>query len=294
MGFHFVAPGSVAPSEAWFAATLDGAQLLAKQVELDFVRDLGRLDFVVTGACAVDPRTGVQFGMDRGFFDIEWALLSELGVVDEKTPVLVCVHDCQVVELGLTPSSHDTAADWILTPTRTMRIAGRRRNPSGIRWELVDEARLAEIDPLRQLSSARAAIAGTRTADAGRPASSAAAEPPTATDAQRLVREKVWTSLRSVARPDSRFHWDFASFIQVVDIEPVAAEHDVRVDWIITPTRTVRVRGPLRPPGQVRWELIAGTELELIPPVRDLAARARRGLRGHRIIEEAPGNRDTR
>jgi hypothetical protein len=109
-----------------------------------------------------------------------------------------------------------------------------------------------------------------------------------------LVREKVWTSLRSVARPDSRFHWDFASFIQVVDIEPVAAEHDVRVDWIITPTRTVRVRGPLRPPGQVRWELIAGTELELIPPVRDLAARARRGLRGHRIIEEAPGNRDTR
>jgi 5-formyltetrahydrofolate cyclo-ligase len=323
-----------------------------------------------------------------------------------------------------------------------MRIAGRRWNPSGIRWELVDEARLAEIDPLRQLSSARAAIAGTRTADAGRPASSAAAEPPTATDAQRLVREKVWTSLRSVARPDSRFHWDFASFIadfersdvcaerlrsfeswtssqlifitpdnstepvrraaisdgkaflmstygirrgflaldprdvpvsdlayaatldgmdhyarpvnldevaklghigllvtggsavsfdglrlgkghgyfdlewallseagstdesteivdivhdcQVVDIEPVAAEHDVRVDWIITPTRTVRVRGPLRPPGQVRWELIAGTELELIPPVRDLAARARRGLRGHRIIEEAPGNRDTR
>ncbi len=442
MGFHFVAPGSVAPSEAWFAATLDGAQLLAKQVELDFVRDLGRLDFVVTGACAVDPRTGVQFGMGRGFFDIEWALLSELGVVDEKTPVVVCVHDCQVVELGLTPSSHDTAADWILTPTRTMRIAGRRRNPSGIRWELVDEARLAEIDPLRQLSSARAAIAGTRTADAGRPASSAAAEPPTATDAQRLVREKVWTSLRSVARPDSRFHWDFASFIadfersdvcaerlrsfeswtssqlifitpdnstepvrrvaisdgkaflmstygirrgflaldprdvpvsdlayaatldgmdhyarpvnldevaklghigllvtggsavsfdglrlgkghgyfdlewallseagstdesteivdivhdcQVVDIEPVAAEHDVRVDWIITPTRTVRVRGPLRPPGQVRWELIAGTELELIPPVRDLAARARQGLRGHRIIEEAPGNRDTR
>ena len=72
MGFHYFAPGSVAPSEARFAATLDGAQLLATKVDLDFIRELGRLDFVVTGACAVDPRTGVRFGKGHGFFDLEW------------------------------------------------------------------------------------------------------------------------------------------------------------------------------------------------------------------------------
>jgi len=410
MGFHFFAPGSVPESDARFAGTLDGAQLLAEQVDLDFVRSLGRLDFVVTGACAVDPRTGVRFGKGHGFFDLEWGILTELGVADEQTPVVICVHDCQVVETGLTPSSHDTAGDWILTPTRSIRVDERHPNPSGIRWGLVDEARLAEIAPLRQLSSRRTLDAGSAVEKAEIPAS----------DAQRFVREKVWTALRSVARPDSRFHWDFGSFIadfegsdicsdrlrafnswagsdlvfitpdnsteavrraavsdgktclmttygirrgflvldpgdvpanelayaatldgmdhfgrpvdleevaklghigllvtggsavnyeglrigkghgyfdlewallsevgstdesteivdivhdcQVVDFDVAALEHDVRVDWIVTPTRTIQVKGPARTPGRVRWELIGGTEFELIPPVIDLAA----------------------
>jgi len=155
MGFHFIAPGRIPASDARFAGTLDGAQLLAKQVDLDFVRSLGRLDFVVTGACAVDPHTGVRFGKGHGFFDTEWAIMSELGVVDEKTPVVICAHDCQLVETGLAPSGYDTAGDWILTPTQTIRVAERHPNPKGIRWDLVDEARLAEIEPLRQLFSER-------------------------------------------------------------------------------------------------------------------------------------------
>ena len=440
MGFHFFARGSVPEAEARFAGTLDGAQLLAQRVDLEFVRSLGRLDFVVTGACAVDPRTGVRFGKGHGFFDLEWAILSELGVVDGKTPVVICVHDCQVVETGLTPSSHDTAGDWILTPTRTIRVGERHPNPSGIRWELVDQARLAEIEPLRQLNSERALDAGSATADVESPAVKPSIS--TTPDAQRFVREKVWTSLRSVARPDSRFHWDFGSFIadfegsdicseslrefeswtgsdlvfitpdnsteavrraaisdgkaflmttygirrgflaldpgdvpanelayaatldgmdhygrpvdldevaklghigllvtggsavsydglrigkghgyfdlewallsevgstdesteivdivhdcQVVDLEVAAAAHDVRVDWIVTPTRTIKVKGPARTPGRVRWELIGGTEFELIPPVLDLAARKGLDVHGQPITGEPTDNGGTR
>jgi hypothetical protein len=81
--------------------------------------------------------------------------MSELGVVDEKTPVVICAHDCQLVETRLAPSGYDTAGDWILTPTQTIRVAERHPNPKGIRWDLVDEARLAEIEPLRQLFSER-------------------------------------------------------------------------------------------------------------------------------------------
>jgi 5-formyltetrahydrofolate cyclo-ligase len=444
MGFHFIAPGSIPVPEARFAATLDGAQLLAKQVDLDFVRDLGRLDFVVTGACAVEPRTGVRFGKGHGFFDTEWGILSELGVVDNQTPVVICVHDCQLVESGLEPSSHDTAGDWVLTPTRTIRVAQRHRNPSGICWELVDEARLAEIEPLRQLRPAKRPAVRPSTRESGSEFSTVAGESSfvTAAEVQRFVREKVWTSLRSVARPDSRFHWDFGSFIadfdgsnvcsqrlrdleswarselvfitpdnsteavrraaiadgkaflmttygirrgflvldprdvpaneiayaatldgmdhygrpidldaiaklghigllvtggsavsvdglrigkghgyfdlewallsevgstdestevadivhdcQVVDIEVEAAEHDVRVDWILTPTRTIRVEGPPRPAGRVRWEMIGGTEFELIPPVRDLAARSGRDVHGHLITQESEAKGGTR
>lgn len=421
MGFHFLAPGSVPESEARFAGTLDGAQVLAKQVDLDFVRGLGRLDFVVTGACAVDPRTGVRFGKGHGFFDLEWGILSELGVVDEQTPVVICVHDCQVVETGLTPSSHDTAGDWILTPTRSIRVHERHPNPSGIRWEIVDQAQLTEIAPLRQLSRQRTIDAGAVKEPTSPEESRPVAPTSSTSDAQHFVREKVWTMLRGVARPDSRFHWDFGSFIadfegsdicsqrlrgfdswtgsdvvfitpdnsteavrraavsdnktclmttygirrgflvldpndvpanelayaatldgmdhygrpvdldeiaklghigllvtggsavnhqglrigkghgyfdlewallsevgstdesteivdivhdcQVVDLDLAALEHDVRVDWIVTPTRTIHVEGPARTPGRVRWELIGGTEFELIPPVIDLAAR---------------------
>ncbi|MGC9961564.1 MAG: 5-formyltetrahydrofolate cyclo-ligase [Acidimicrobiales bacterium] len=431
MGFHFIPPGSLPASDARFASTLDGAQLLAEPVDLDFVRSLGRLDFVVTGACAADPATGVRFGKGHGYFDTEWAILSELGVVDERTPVVICVHDCQIVETGLEPLSHDTAGDFIVTPTRTIRVANRHPNPSGIRWELVDDDRLAEIEPLRQLSPERGA-----TGSASKPSTSAGS------DVQRFVREQVWTALRSVARPDSRFHWDFGSYIcdfegsdvcseqlrgfpswansdlmfitpdnstedvrraaiaegkrflmttygirrgfllldpgdvpegdtryaatldgmdryarpvdleevaklghigllvtggsavsldglrvgkghgyfdlewallsevgstdesteivdvvhdcQVVDIEVEAAEHDVRVDWIVTPTRVIRVEGPPRPAGRVRWELIGGTEFELIPPVLELAARSGQTIHADRAMTEPAEGEDGR
>ncbi len=161
IGFHYVRPGRIAPSDARFAGTLDGALLLAEKLELDAVRQLGPLDFVVTGACAVDPRTGVRFGKGHGFFDTEWALLSELGLVSPATPVIICVHDYQLVESGLDPSAHDTAGEWIVTPTQTIHVPDRHPNPTGVQWELVDAQRLAEIEPLRQLK-----LAATRQAAA--------------------------------------------------------------------------------------------------------------------------------
>lgn len=165
MGFHFIAAGSIPAEQTRFAATLDGAQLLAQKVDLDFVRELGALDFVVTGACAVDAQTGVRYGKGHGFFDTEWALMSELGVVNEETPIIACVHDNQVVESGLTPLPHDTAVDWILTPSRTIEVTNRHPNPSGVLWQLVDEERLAEIEPLRELRAATAASVGGVSSD---------------------------------------------------------------------------------------------------------------------------------
>jgi 5-formyltetrahydrofolate cyclo-ligase len=159
IGFHYTPPGRVAPGDARFAGTLDGALLLAEKLDLDAVRRLGPLDFVVTGACAVDPRTGVRFGKGHGFFDTEWALLSELGLVSPATPVIICVHDFQLVETGLTPSPHDTAGDWILTPARTIHVPDRHLNPTGVRWDIVDAQRLADIEPLRQLAAARRSAA---------------------------------------------------------------------------------------------------------------------------------------
>jgi 5-formyltetrahydrofolate cyclo-ligase len=104
-----------------------------------------------------------------------------------------------------------------------------------------------------------------------------------------------WALLSEVGSTDESTEIvDIVHDSQVVDIELAAAEHDVRVDWILTPTRTIRVEGPARTAGRVRWELIGGTEFELIPPVLDLAARRGRDVHGHRIMKEAPGNGGTR
>ena len=112
-GLPFRRAGSVPAPEAGVAATLDGAPNARQTGDLDFVRELGRLDLVVTGACAVDPHTGVGFGKGHGYFDIEWAISLNSESVDSDTPVVICVHDCQVVDTGLTPSAHDTAGNWI-------------------------------------------------------------------------------------------------------------------------------------------------------------------------------------
>lgn len=153
IGFHYFAPGSVPPGQERFAGLLDGAMALAEEVDLDFVRALGRLDFVVTGACAVDRTTGVRYGKGHGFFDLEWGILSSLGVVDARTPVVICCHDNQIVDAKLAPASFDTAGDWIVTPTQVIEIEERQRNPSGIDWERLDAHYLEEIAPLKELRS---------------------------------------------------------------------------------------------------------------------------------------------
>jgi 5-formyltetrahydrofolate cyclo-ligase len=156
MGFHYFPPGSVQPGLERFAGTLDGAMILAEQVDLDFVRSLGPLAFVVTGACAVN-RAGIRFGKGHGFFDMEWGILSELGVVGDETPVVACVHDCQLIDADLPAVGHDTVVDWIVTPTETIQVTDRIPKPIGIHWDRVTPALLEEIAPLARLDKERIA-----------------------------------------------------------------------------------------------------------------------------------------
>ena len=42
--------------------------------------------------------------------------------------------------------------------------------------------------------------------------------------AKEATRETIWAALRRVARPDSRFHWDFGSFIADYEGSEAGAE----------------------------------------------------------------------
>ena len=69
-------------------------------------------------------RTGARLGQGTGFDDLEWGILSELGIVDDKTVVATTVHDNQVLDM-LPPyifQNHDVPVDIICTPAQTSKF----------------------------------------------------------------------------------------------------------------------------------------------------------------------------
>jgi 5-formyltetrahydrofolate cyclo-ligase len=165
-GFLFFPAGSVPDGSIEYAASLDGAERFGRSYDLGLVRSLGSLDFLVTGASAVN-RDGIRFGKGHGYFDVEWALLRDIGSVQEESPVVACVHDVQYVDDELDARDTDTLVDWVVTPTRSIRIERRKPKPGGIRWDLLDPKLLATIPPLQQLRAERDAPSPGRPSAAG-------------------------------------------------------------------------------------------------------------------------------
>jgi 5-formyltetrahydrofolate cyclo-ligase len=153
-GFLYMAPGTVPKGAELYAAWLDGMEHFAKPVSLADIARLGRFDIMVTGASAVSAE-GVRFGKGHGFFDLEWGMFTDLGLVEEATPVVAVVHDVQVVEDKLHPSETDILVDYIATPTRLIRISRRTRRPHGVKWELLDPEQIALTPPIQELQRLR-------------------------------------------------------------------------------------------------------------------------------------------
>ena len=111
------------------------------------------LDLKVTGSVAVSLDGG-RIGKGRGYSDLEYAILRELGSMDETTPVATTVHDLQVVP-EIPMEKNDMPTDIIATPTRIIR-ALKREKPEGVLWDLVTEQMLRDIPMLNDLVKRRA------------------------------------------------------------------------------------------------------------------------------------------
>ena len=153
-GFLLLEPGMVPPGAELYAAWLDGMEHFAKPISLAEIGARGHFDFLVTGASAVSI-DGVRFGKGHGFFDLEWGMFTEIGVVNEDTPVVAVVHDVQVVEDKLHPSETDILVDCIATPTRLIDVPRRARRPRGVKWELLDGEQIRVTPPLQELQRMR-------------------------------------------------------------------------------------------------------------------------------------------
>ena len=149
-GFRYFGPDSVPLGQSQFGATLDGIEIFGRPIGLDELSSLGRPDALVTGASAIST-DGIRFGKGHIFFDMEWGILSGLGLSDNATPIHCLVHDIQLVDDKLFPLPDDVIVDVILTPTRRLDVARKAPRPRGVRWESTDPLYLETIPPLQEM-----------------------------------------------------------------------------------------------------------------------------------------------
>ena len=156
--FLYLPAGAVPTRHHEWAATLDGMERFATPCTLLQVAALGVFDVLITQSLAISIQ-GVRFGKGHGYFDLEWALFSEIGCLSDDPLVVTVGHDCQVVDMELAASETDARADLLVTPTRTIPVpAGMGHRAGRIIWERLQpdmEDRIPAIRELRGLRQSR-------------------------------------------------------------------------------------------------------------------------------------------
>jgi len=140
--FYRLDPAELADPGA--AATVSGVDDHADQVRPDVV---GHVDLVLVGSVAV-TEDGARVGKGEGYSDLEFAVLSELGLVDDATTVVTTVHERQVVDDAIPVDDHDVPLDVVVTPERTIETETLYDRPDGVDWSALDEARIEKIPVL--------------------------------------------------------------------------------------------------------------------------------------------------
>lgn len=143
-GFKRLDPERIPEEHHKDAAALSKADQWAEEVALD---DLPDMDLIVCGSVAV-TRHGKRAGKGEGYSDLEYAILLELG--HPPVPVVTTVHGMQLVaDLPRDPNDLPLAA--VATPERTYVVKDPPPAPTGIDWDLIDDADLEEMPVLVEL-----------------------------------------------------------------------------------------------------------------------------------------------
>ncbi|KAJ0976870.1 hypothetical protein J5N97_012344 [Dioscorea zingiberensis] len=127
-----------------------GVAKYGKPIDLD---EKIKVDLIVIGSVAVDPRTGARLGKGEGFAELEYGMLRYMGAIDDSTLVVTSVHDKQLVDDIPVDKLliHDVPVDIICTPTQVIFTNTSIPKPQGIYWEKLSPEKLGQIRILREL-----------------------------------------------------------------------------------------------------------------------------------------------
>jgi len=133
------------------AAAIKSASSMGRPIS---PRAMPRVDLIVAGSVAV-RRDGARLGKGGGFSDLEWALLTELGLVGAWTTVVTTVHPLQIIRAAIPMLAHDTPLDYLVTPSRAIACRRRYSRPAGIVWDELTTEKIAEVPLLARLARER-------------------------------------------------------------------------------------------------------------------------------------------
>lgn len=143
--FLLLDPSTMSRSDKWKASAITGAFEFGRPVTPE---EVGRLDLIITGCVGVTPE-GARLGKGGGYSDLEYALLHEVDLVDENTPIFTTVHHVQVAEEGSLPMMpHDISLDGYATPSGWVTCPRPFVRPTGIQWDILSEDKEAAIPAL--------------------------------------------------------------------------------------------------------------------------------------------------
>jgi len=131
------------------ASSIKGAFEFGRQVS---VREMKPVDLILCGSVAV-RRDGARVGKGGGYSDLEYAIATELGIVNSKTRIITTVHPLQIVSRKIDLRPHDIPVDYIVTPEKLIATRTRIKRPEAILWEYLDKDKIDAIPLLRRMKS---------------------------------------------------------------------------------------------------------------------------------------------
>ncbi|CAI9266542.1 unnamed protein product [Lactuca saligna] len=150
--FSVLESNALNPSSINEACTSVGVAKYGKPIGLD---EKIKVDLIVIGSVAVDPKTGARLGKGEGFAELEYGMLRYMGAIDDSTPIVTSVHDEQLVDDIPVEKLliHDVPVDIICTPTQIIFTNTSIPKPQGIYWDKLSPQKLRQVKILRELKA---------------------------------------------------------------------------------------------------------------------------------------------
>jgi 5-formyltetrahydrofolate cyclo-ligase len=135
-----------------WAATKSGAAELGSVIELTALKQI-HVDLIIVASVVVNPITGARIGKGKGYADLEYAIMSQMGCVTNKTIILTTCHESQLInDLPNTiMEQHDLPVDIIVTPKRYIYTKHLFQRPERVYWNKIDSDMMLNIPVLQEL-----------------------------------------------------------------------------------------------------------------------------------------------